>query len=384
MLAHVGSHVRLLLAGAIVSAAAARFRPAEAQLMVRETSLGIRPDGMLPQTIEVSAAMRLGYVVETSGGDAVVVDGVRGRLYSDINTRGASYIAPALRRYFPAGRRPYLTFSPDGMRFASAAKQGDRALVVVDGAPGPLFDAVHWDSTPFSPDSRYVAYVATREGRYVVVRDGVVGRAYDAIRSLEFTPDSKHLIYVAQRDGREYLVIDGKEGEGAERIPGKPMVSVVRNGPLYIVPGTPRESFITTAGRVVTVEQRGAMWDVFIDGVPSGLQSDPNPYAVASPDGRRIACAVRRGGTWFVAVEGAAGRTYDEVGNVTFSPDNRHLAYTAKRGDKWTIVVDGAESPPYDEIVGFPASDRLGRDSFNVLVRRGTEDLRVTVPWARR
>jgi len=329
---------------------------------------------MVANTIEISASMRLGYVVETPAGDAVVVDGVRGQLYPDIDTR-------TRWSSFERARRPYIRFSPEGQRFAYVAKQGDGARVVVDGAAGLLFDAVHWDSSPFSPDGRHVAYLAAREGSYVAVRDGVVGRSYDAIRSLEFSPDSKHVTYVAQRDGLEYVVIDGKEGEGAARAPAKPMVSVVRNARPYAVPGKPGQGFITTAGRVVTLVQRGQMWDVAIDGVPCGLRSYPYPYAVASPNGRRIACVVGRGGKWFVGVDGAAGPGYGEVEHVTFSPDNRHLAYTAKRGDKWTIVVDGKESPAYDEIVGFPATDHLGRDSFNVLVRRGREDVRVTIPW---
>jgi hypothetical protein len=217
-----------------------------------------------------------------------------------------------------------------------------------------------------------------------VVRDGIVGRKYDAVRSLEFSPDSKHLIYVAQRDGLEYVVIDEQEGEAAARAPTKPAVSVVRTGLPYAVPGKPGQRFITTAGRVVTLVHQGDTWDVSIDGVPCGVPGYPYPYAVASPNGRRIACVVGRGGKWFVGVDGVAGRGYDEVGHVTFSPDDRHLAYTAKRGDKWAIVVDGKESPAYDEIVGFPATDHLGRDSFTVLARRGTEDLRVTISWPRR
>ena len=367
------SHVRPLLGAAVVVAALLPVREVAAQLVVHESSLGIRPAEMAPHTIEVSPSMRLGYVVETPAGDAVVVDGVRGPLYPDIDTSS--------RTYFERPRRPYIRFSPDGKRFAYIAKQRDGARVVVDGMAGLLFDAVHWDSTPFSPDGRHVAYLAARDGSYVAVRDGVVGRKYDAIRRLEFSPDSKHLVYVAQRDGLEYVVIDGKEGEAATRAPARPAVSLVRTGQRYAVPGKPGQGFITTAGRVVSLVQRGDTWDVTIDGVPCGMPGYPYPYAVASPSGRRIACVVGRGRNWFVGVDGVAGPGYDEVEHVTFSPDDRHLAYTAKQGDKWIIVVDGKESPAYDEIVGFPATDYLSRDSFNVLVRRGAEDLRVTIAW---
>lgn len=366
------SPVRLILVTAILASALVPLRPAAAQFVLRETSLGVRPSEMVPNTIEVSASMRLGYVVQTPTGYAVVVDGVRGELYSFIDTR-------TRWSSFERARRPHIRFSPDGKRFAYVAKQGDSARVVVDGTAGLLFDAVHWDSTPFSPDGRHVAYLAARGGSYVVVRDGVVGRKYDAIRSLEFSPDSKHVAYVAQRDGLEYVVIDGEEGNAAVRAPAKPTVSVVQRAIPYAVPGRPGERFITTAGRVVTPVQRGEMWDMSIDGVPCGFPGDPHPYAFASPDGMRIACVVRRGRTWFVGVGGVGGPRYDEIGTVVFSPDNRHLAYTAKRGDKWTIVADGKESPAYDEIVGFP--DRLGRDSLTALARRGTEDLRVTISW---
>lgn len=374
MLPQFRSYVSLLLGAGVVGSVPLPLRMAAAQLVVRETSLGVRPSEMLARTIEVSASMRLGYVVETPAGDAVVVDGVQGALYPDIDT---SY-----RSHFEMLRRPYIRFSPDGERFAYIAKQADGARVVVDGMAGLLFDAVHWDSTPFSPDSRHVAYLAVREGSYVAVRDGVVGRSYDAIRSLEFSLDSKHLTYVAQRDGLEYAVIDGTEEKAIARAPAKQTVSVIlHNGLRSIVPGKPDQGLITTAGRVVTLVQRGDTWDLAIDGVPCGLPGNPYPEAIASPDGRRIACAVGRGRKWFVGVDGVAGSGYDDVTNITFSPDNRHLAYTGKRGDTWVIVVDGMESPAYDEIVGFPATDHLGRDSLVVLVRRGTEDLRVTTSW---
>jgi len=372
---HLRSHVRLLRGAAVVASALAPLWPAAAQLAVRETSLGVRPSEVVPHTVQVSASMRLGYVVATPAGDAVVVDGVRGPLYPYIDTEIRwSYVERALRRS--------ISFSPDGKRFAYMAKQSDGARVVVDGTAGPLFDAVYWESIPFSPDGRHVAYLAAREGSYVAVRDGVVGRKYDAIRSLEFSADSKHVTYVAQRDGLEYVVVDGKEGKAAPRAPAKPMVSVVlHNGLPYAVPGKPGQGFITTAGRVVTLERRGDMWDVSIDGVPCGLPGSAYPYAVASPNGRRIACVVGRAGGWFVGVDGVAGPAYKDIANVTFSPDDRHLAYTAKRGDKWMIVVDGKESPAYDEIVGFPATDHMGRDSLSVLVRRGTEDLRMSISW---
>ena len=373
--------VRLLLVGAIVSCADANFRPVAAQLTVRETSLGVRPDGMVPRTIEISATMRLGYVVETPAGDAVVVDGVRGPLYSDINIYGAPSIALELRRYFAPGRRLYLTFSPDGRRFVSAAKQDDRALVTVDGIADSLFDAVYWDETPFSPDSRHVAYVATREGRYVVVRDGVVGPAYDAIRTLAFTTDSRHVSYVAQRDGREYVVMDGKELGAAERILGAPTFSVAFNrlayrvkkgdSSLVVVDGIPGKAYRTIGERLqftrdgqVVYSARDSLHYVVIGAVEGRGYAFIDEASVAiSENGEDVSFTAfvnnaplriigRRESTRF----GWSTSPYvptpvaPAYGNAVASPDGKRVASFVQRGVNWFIAFDGVVGPAADDL----------------------------------
>lgn len=56
----------------------------------------------------------------------------------------------------------WLEFSPDGERFAYAARRGDRWQVVLDGVPGPEYDDV--GHPRFSEDSKTLAYGA-RSGR---------------------------------------------------------------------------------------------------------------------------------------------------------------------------------------------------------------------------
>ena len=71
---------------------------------------------------------------------------------------------------------------------------------------------------------------------------------------------------------------------------------------------------------------------------------------VFSPDGKRVAYSARKGGRWFVVVDGQAGPEYDGImaGTPVFSPDGKRLAYVPEKGGKWLVVVDGQEGPTYD------------------------------------
>lgn len=105
--------------------------PLVGQLAVRETSLGARPEGTVRHTIEVSAAMRLGCVVATAAGNAVVIDGVRGPLHADVDTA----------RQIDTGTRPFIGFSPDGKRFACRVRQGEGGSATGDSIPEDRFIA---------------------------------------------------------------------------------------------------------------------------------------------------------------------------------------------------------------------------------------------------
>ena len=102
-----------------------------------------------------------------------------------------------------------------------------------------------------------------------------------------------------------------------------------------------------------------------------------------SPEGRRLAYAALRSGKWFVVVDGAEGRPYDDIHNLQFTADGSHYVYTARRGAKYFVVADGAEGRAYD---GFLNDSRLrkvhklnldARGTLSVLAVRGGEFLRV-------
>jgi len=67
------------------------------------------------------------------------------------------------------------------------------------------------------------------------------------------------------------------------------------------------------------------------------------------------------------------------VESLTVSPDGKHFAYMARRGGKWFVVIDGEEGKEYD---GFLLGSKLVFDSpksFHTLAIRGIEIFRVEV-----
>ena len=361
---HVGLPVALAIA--IISARGAR--PLAAQLDVRETLIGIRPAGVRTYSViaSVSAAMRFAYLVSSSAGTAVVVDGVRGPFYEEI-----------LPSYMLSGEgvpRSYLVFSKNGERLGYLAKQGDRAFAVVDGIPGPPFDTVYWNSEyrgPFSPDSRHVVYLAKRAGKTMAVLDGIVGAAYDAVDDVAFSDDSRHLTYRAKRDGRWYLVIDRNEHPPsdslAQRDSARSALSVRR--------GDRRDSVFANARRrgydrildattgfsddgshvAFVAEERGKLFWV-VDGIEqthydSLLLKAPfvrRDFGIAVLPNARVVYGARDGNDEFVVVGGREGRHYDRIYSMYVSPSGR-LAYVARRGIQQYVVADTVAFP-FDEI----------------------------------
>jgi hypothetical protein len=113
-----------------------------------------------------------------------------------------------------------LCFSPDGRHWAhEASPDGDRHLVVRDGAPSRLWDLV-WEPV-FSPDSRRLAYGASLGDRAFLVVDGEVGPSFGWIQGDPvFSAKGAHVAYVARssRFGGYRVVLDGHAGPLYPRI----------------------------------------------------------------------------------------------------------------------------------------------------------------------
>ena len=427
------AEVKKVLVWALCSLASARA--ADAQLDVREQSLGMWPDSIVSSASSYS--MRVAYVVRTATGMAVVLDGVEGPSFTDIP-----------HRVTEAGASPNLSFSYDGERLAYHAHQGKQMVAVVDGRIGPPYDAVRWAfggaRDAFTRDSRHSAYLATLDGKTQLVIDGVAGRPYDEVRGIVYSPRGPRFIYVARRDGRSYLVVNGAEvDEGPQvatavlsesgdhvaftiqrdgalahvvkRGDQELMVTGTREGPRYdrIYPvyyrkdgkvtyiGTREDQqFVVVDSTVFAFDQvagvypvnnpiaisgrRGTGWYVIVDGKTTGPYTQAVNWVVDSRDGRRLAYIAARAGQQFAVIDGVEGRSYDEVRWLNFSLDGRHVFFLARRLDKWSVVVDGEESPAYTEILSMSPINFMSNESFKMLARRGREDLRVTVSWPKR
>jgi len=351
----------------------ARAAPLAAQPPLHETSLGYRQAGADYNTVEISATLRLAYVVSTPAGEAVVVDGVRGPLYTEI----------VRSRLYADGPHP-IQFSPDGARYFYVARQGDSRFAVVDGVAGPAFEYVDRRS-PFSPDSRHVAYVARRAGKRVVVRDGVTAPAHDQVYELQWSSDGNHIVYIAEQAGRKLVVVDDSiVGEGSDiwslivsDSGGRVAYTERRSsGQVMVVDGVAGKPYREIApqgrfsrdGRRFVYAARDTLDHVIVDGVESRAyrQILPGSYGF-SADGKHVAFAGADEGAQFWVLDGKEQTHFDAVTVDTqppFGPDGARLVYTARRGNAWFVVVGEHESGPYDRVVRPPRSMPNGQSAY--------------------
>jgi DNA-binding beta-propeller fold protein YncE len=298
--------------------------------------------------------------------------------------------------------RDSLVFSPDGTRMAFAARLGGRWYVASgNGNAEEPFDAVVARSVRFSPDGRRLAFIATRERRTFVVADGGEGPAFDAIADdrIAFSPAGR-LAYVGVRAGRRVVVIDG-----AESLPFADATFPVFSGDglraAYLA-SDGRRQFIAfddfarqdapedTRALSLTLSHNGsrvayafgppgAVRVAIADRAEGDGKRETSAEAVDwvfdgsiafSPDGTRVAYAVRKGGHAHAVVDGKAGPPLHGVvpGTIVFSPDGRRHAYVAEQATGpgtlgRIVVVDGTAWMPFEWVRGVP---RFSPDSRHV------------------
>ena len=350
------AEMKIGLVCAVCSIASARA--VDAQLDVREQSLGMRPDSVV--TSASSYSMRIAYVVRTAMGRAVVLDGVQGPSFTDIPYRVTE-----------AGATPNLSFSFDGNRLAYQAQQGTQMVAVVDGRAGPPYDALRWAFSgardAFTRDSRHSGYLATRDGKTLVVIDGAPGRPYDKVGAIVYSPRGQRFIYVAHRDGRTYLVANGEEidegphvttavySDSAEHVA---FTMTKRNGRAVVVDGVEGKTFrditipirFSRDGRrymYAAIDSLSHMV-VVIDGVPSrgyqrvqgfGFDSDGRPSYTVVEYGRK-----------FLVLDGKEQQKVNELDSLVSIQRDGAVAYVVKRGDQQLMVRGTHEGPRYDRI----------------------------------
>lgn len=263
------------------------------------------PDGGADDSVSVSPdARRVAYVVRRAGKAFVVVNGLVGREYDEIDEVHDTGLEGDIR--LPTG--VYVIFSPDGRRYAYKARRGRTWRLVVDGLETQGYDEIWWQTSRGVP-------------------------------STVFTHDSRHFIFQVGKDERGWptdTIVDGIEG--------KVLPDSAPRGSNAPAPRRPQ----------ARGERRGGKWTMVVDGVAGPVYDwvghcDSNA-AVVSRDGRRVAYAAKRDDKKFVVIDGDEGPPYDDIWAICFSPDGRHVAYEAftGRGDeaRQLLVVDGVAGPP--------------------------------------
>lgn len=239
-----------------------------------------------------------------------------------------------------------VVFSPDSMKLAYIATEGDSAFVFVNQDQHPSFFAIDpRTGLVFSSDSKHLAYVAgTRNRKMQIVYNGTPGPVFDEIRHVTFSPDGTRLVYAARQAGKWHLIEKDQKG---------PEYNMIH-----------RVNFSPDSGSLVYIAQTK---EGFV-AVHNGKQSPVVDVIVGDPifsnDGKRMAYSyaekTRDGFAMRLWVDGEPGRPYDNIGAYLFSPDGKQFAYTAHKGGKQFVVHGDTEHDAYDA-VGIPLFAPGGR-----------------------
>jgi len=114
-------------------------------------------------------------------------------------------------------------------------------------------------------------------------------------------------------------------------------------------------------------------WTVVVDDKPWPVTwADAVLDPVFSPDGRRVAAAVRSNGQWSVAVDGKAwSATFDTVWDPVFSPGSDRLAARVQKAGALSVVIDGRSSPRRYEMLWDPVFSPDGKKLLIRAVQNG-------------
>jgi hypothetical protein len=252
----------------------------------------------------------------TPGKSVVVIDGTPGPAFDDVKVET-------------------LAFSADGKRHAYVAVEGASEVVVLDGTPGTPHPRGAVGPPRFSADGTRVAWEVKKPEARVVV-DGVPGPVFEAVTPPVFAPRGSRLWHMGLRARRPVVVVDGKEDP--------PLIDLAAPGPVWSPDGRHLGYAALKADgkRIVIDGKDGAVF--------KRIEAGSLRF---SPDGRRHAYWAGNGPKPFWVVDGVAQAEVDQVGqgeSFAFSPDSQRFAYRAQRKGKWVVVTGttagGAPGPP--------------------------------------
>jgi len=357
------------------------------------------------------AELRLGS--EAGSYTLTACDGEKCRLVVNGKGLGPEYQdirAPA----FTGGREHYLYL----------AEQNDKWVLVRDGRE----EGSKWDDSEnlrISFDGLHTAFAARLKNKWAWVVDGTSGPGFPVISPLAVSEDGQHSIYVGvipHGSVSSSVVLDGEivasfQGVGwvyfNQGVPGivarykfhapygffeQRLSQNVGGGWVGLMPGVHTllakfdgvsNPLFAGATKAVYAAKRGDKdFAVFVGGTAGPGFEDVSTSIAVSQDGKHIAYAGLRGGSFVEVIDQHPGRSYPQqstkemVGNVTLSEDAAHFAYEIvgvglhERANR-RVVVDAQGEPLYDaiEIRDFQFSADGMHHAYLVSGAKGYRDL---------
>jgi Tol biopolymer transport system component len=412
----VGAEPRMLAVDPTFSHCAFVLKKGAKELVVLDGVEGKEYDGIPDHQRLVFSAdgKRFAYIAKRGGKMMTVVDGKEGKAYDRIEElfhprfspdgKRFAFIASAPALGFPPvnefavvdgqEQKRYdlvegLSFSPDSRHVAyHADRQWNRGTsVVVDGKENKPYDQVV--GVQFSPDGNRMAFVGMKRMNRnadpptmdCAVVDGKEGKMFRSVSDVRFSPDSQHLAYTAGN------------GSGAKGTLVRDLLET-KYGHVELGPFSPDSQHLACVARF------GTNWLILIDGKRLDPQQrfDTSEMSwsnirdlVFSPDGRHLACMSRGPGTtWWAVLDGRPIKGYEWItASPAFSPDGKRMAFAVKQAGKRALVLGGHTSSEYDDLftlrsdledgartVGF-RFDETG--VLHAIARRGQETLKIEI-----
>jgi hypothetical protein len=236
----------------------------------------------------------------------------------------------------------YVKSSPDNTRFAYAAKQNGKLLMVTDFFETE-YQKIEESSITFSPKGTRLVFIAKSAGEWNVIVDGKPQTKLETFNetnaakfNLQFSPNEERLSYVVSKNINRWpngktvwiAVTDGKKDENTY------------NNILF-------NKFSPDNQHIVYVGDKGEwknIWVAVVDGVEDKIEMDGilNFTPIFSPDSKHTAYGAKKADKWFMVVDGkySFGVGCTDIGFPVFSQTCDSIAYMARFDKKWNLVVN--------------------------------------------
>jgi hypothetical protein len=292
---------------------------------------------------------RWAYRTRLGNEEFVVVDGVREKAFDKVSMP---------------------VWSREGRHLAYVATSNGKSSMILDGTPGPEFDAIVSLIPEFDRSGNHLTYAIRRAGKQCVIIDGQVSIGHDRVSYVTFSQDGKRFAYATEDNGRSCMIVDSQAQKSYAQIgdpffspDGKHLAYSASNshgfwqaGQFIVVDGLEDPSYdsvtipdLRTNGTIMYAAVKDKVNYYSINGTPHAITG----AMVGDPllCGNHLAYQATLGKKGFAVLDGKVSPMYDDIASIQFSPDGVDWAYSAKTGNTWQIIFNGRAGPAYDLVL---------------------------------